>query len=241
MVSRFDFILSELSHTLLQEGVNFSVDEDEVPTTVYDIGSTIFFAPVTYQFIEKNLPPEVRKAMVHEYLALDGDSDMGSTEGVLNFYTRGIPDNVLPTMLSFIKYHIGENNGVVGDISKDRSKMYDSEVYRIHVKVDNTKVKNPPSFNLGNATARAILSTILNYPSETIDEYPPLNARELLMKIEQIEDNDFIIQKAIVPSTQDGIMYDSGLSEERIKRVLGYLKTLAQYAVDNDLTNVNLS
>lgn len=231
---------------IIKEGVHFTVaDATTQPETVGDVtGKLLYSNKEVYRFFDNFSEEELqkfRKEKVMDFIAADGDSYF-KDEGNINFYTAGFSEENQKKFLELIKYYIVEYNGVItGNIKKEKSNTYKSDVYRIPVKITKPDEENPPDVQLSNANARLILSDVLGYSSDTIDEYPDLNANELLYKIEQIEDNDYVITKAVRPETVDGNMYSSGLSKEDIKYRLDMLKKLCEWAVKNHYTNIRLS
>ena len=56
--------------------------------------------------------------------------------------------------------------------------------------------ENPPELNMANANAVALFHDILNYPKDELWDGLSIQVNELMMKIGQVEDNDFVIGKA---------------------------------------------
>lgn len=172
---------------------------------------------------------------------VDGDSDYFGNEGVLSIYTNHVPEELTTKLIQMISYYVGENNAeVLNKPYVETSGSRKGDVWRLRVKV-NPVDDNPPEMNLSNLNAKTLMCDILNYSDDVMTEYPSLRANELLMKIEQIEDNDYQLDKAVRPETQDGNHYQGGLSKERIKQVLDNLKAICEWALERDYTYIQLS
>lgn len=230
---------------LLAESVTFSVTDAENP--VQDIlGMAFALNKPFYAYMDKNMSKEeqadFQKQRASEVLTADGD-DYDKSEGVLNFYTAGIPEKLVKPLVSLLKYYIGEHDAVLlnGDnIPLEKSNIFNSPVYRFKIKIG--EAKNPaPELNLSNMNARAILCDVLNYPSDTIEEYGSIPLAELLMKIGYARDNDFAIGKAERKDTQEGNFYTGGLSKERIADILAQLEKICEWGVKNDYSSLSLS
>jgi hypothetical protein len=223
----------------LYESVTFHVDD--ATENILDIGAMAYsLNRDLYNFLIKNKIKDNNPLHLPQRIDSDGP-DFFKKEGIINFYTEGLPEESIPKMISMIKYYIGERNGeLTNRVYVETSGVYKSDVWRFHVKIADTNLSNAPELNWSSANARSTLS-LLGYSSDHIDEYRPLNARELLMKIEQIEDNDFAISKAIRKTEQNDNVVSFGLSDEQIKEHLNQLKKLAEWAVENHHTYIVLS
>jgi hypothetical protein len=229
---------------LYLEGISFTVaDSESEVDTLGDLTNKL--SQQFWKFLKQNgMTDENTPSELHGYdsvIAVDGESDYFGKEGIINVYTHHIPEELQQKTLKMIAYYIDEFNAEL--LSKpwvETSGMRRTDVWRFRVKVNEVK-NNPPELSWNNANARAILVNVLNYPDEIMEEYPRLSARELLMKIEQIEDNDWQIGKGERKEEQDGNMYQFGLSVEQIKERLMQLKALCEWAVKNDFTYIALS
>jgi hypothetical protein len=229
---------------LYVESVSFSVaDHEEEVATLGDLSNKL--SQQFWKFIKQNgftdetIPSELQG--YDNVIAVDGDSDYFGKEGIINVYTHHIPEELQQKTLKMIAYYIDEFNASL--VSKpwiETSGSRKTDVWRFNVKVNDVH-NAPPELNLSNTNARAILVDVLNYPSEILEEYPSLSAKELLMKIEQIEDNDWQIGKGERKEEQDGNHYMFGLSVEQIKERLVQLKKLCEWAVENNFTYIALS
>jgi hypothetical protein len=128
---------------------------------------------------------------------------------------------------------------VNGEEKTEKSGVYDSQVVRIPLKMQEG-IENPPELNMSNVNARVLLCDILGYQSDILEEYPNISANELLMKVEMIEDNDYVIGKNSRQTEVSGHMTSFGLSKERIKMYLDSLKNICQYALDNHYTYISI-
>jgi len=249
MTPKFNLYVENLLRNILTEGVSFSVDSEITPNYIDEVASRILYSPELDNFFKGLIDKKIISEEEYKYfldnksfdfITLDG-YDTGAKKGNINLYLQAIPTKIIPKLISFVKYYIDEFNGeLTGEPYQEKSTSRDSDVIRFPIKIKE-EAQNAPELNLANATAYALINDILNYPSDTFENYEPLNARELLMKIESIEDNDYILDKGVRPEERDGNMIDVGLSKERIKTLLDALKNLVEYAIENHYTYINLS
>jgi len=240
MTPEFDKIYK----SLIQESITISVADSESRSNhIGDISSKIQYGKAFSNFYDKFFTKEQKeifqKERVSDFITIDG-YDYLEGEGVINFYTRGFPENLINKFVSVIKYYIEEYDGVVnGEEKTEKSGVYDSQVVRIPLKMQEG-IENPPELNMSNANARVLLCDILGYQSDILEEYPNISANELLMKVEMIEDNDYVIGKNSRQTEVSGNMTSFGLSKERIKMYLDSLKNICQYALDNHYTYISI-
>lgn len=242
MTPLFDKLINECLQ-LVNESVSFFVaDAERAVDSLGDISWKL--NSKFHDFMLKNAGftldnyPDILRG---EKIVVDGSSDYFGREGVLSMYLAGVPNELIDKTIAMIKYYIGEYQGeLTGPIKREQSNWQKSEVVRFPIRVAEA-TDNPPELNLSNANARAIISDVLNYPSDTDINGDSLNAKELLMKIEQIEDNDYIINKAERKYEQDGNHISYGLSPERIKQILDEIKKICEWAIERDYTSIGLS
>lgn len=242
MTPEFDKIYK----SIIGESVTISIadGEDRKSEHIGDISFKIQhqnpFSDFYNKFFSEEQKKTFQKEKVNDFITIDG-YDYLEKEGVLSFYTKGFPENLVDKFIGVIKYYIEEYDGeVVGPERKEQSRMYDSQVVRIPLRLQEELEGGPPEMNMSNSNARVLLCDILGYRSDILEDYPRLNANELLMKIEMIEDNDYVIGKNSRETVTSGNVTDFGLSKERIKQYLDTLKTICQYAVSNHFTYLSL-
>lgn len=245
MKSKFDSYIESV--IVVSESITFSVADAENPPL--DVLDTIHVLNrYLYKFLQKNLTPEqmeeYQNKRVIDILSPDG-FDAFEKEGIINFYTQGIPDEFKDKIITMLKYYIGESNAEVsGEVKKDVSRLYNSEVYRIPIKVhDFPEEKVAPELNLSNGNARVLICDILNYPSDMMDG-GSVSIAELMMKVGMIKDNDYIINKNVRPEKVSGgngsaTFIDSGLSKEQIKRYLDHLEKLTEWGQKNHYSTIS--
>lgn len=227
---------------LYYESVTLSVaDSDRESSTLgdltHELNSLFHKFMLSNGFSMDNYPNELRG----EQVVVDGESDYFGKEGIISVYTGAVPEQLTNKLINMLKYYIGEHNGeVTGRPYVETSGSRKGDVWRIRVKMDDAQ-DNPPDLNMSNVNARLLLCDILNYPSDIMTEYPSINAKELLMKIEQIEDNDYILTKSVRKTTQQGNNISFGLSKEQIKQRLDQLKKVCEWAIERDFTFIQLS
>lgn len=243
MPSKFDTLIEKIS--LLNESITFSIaDADENPATNI-LELTFKLNRPLFMFMDKNF---TREEMEHynsnrpmDVLSPDG-FDAFEEKGTMNFYCAGFPERLKEKTISLLKYYIEENNAELnGEVKKDVSKVYNTEVYRFPIKikpVDDDKLA--PELNVSNATGLTIVGDILNYPK---DYSGSVQIQELMMKIGMIEDNDFIINNAVREPASGGgetsaKWYDGGLSRDRIKQVLDALKRICEWGIAHNYSTI---
>ena len=247
MDSNFYKFLKLLKESYLQESVTFFIaDVDKEVENLLELSQKLLWGDYITDFAnkffseeEKNWFSENRKPL--EWITADGGHEFAKN-GILNVYLTPIPERWQEKFLSAIKYYIVEFGGkVTGSVIKNKSSMYDSDVYRIPVEIVVNSKNNPPELNISTANARAIFVDVLNYSDEYFSEYPNVPANELLMKIEQVEDNEYQIQSAARETEIEGNFISVGLDEEKIKRILNSLKDICNWAIDNNYTYISLA
>jgi len=142
-----------------------------------------------------------------------------------------------------IKYYIPEYNAkLTGEPYEEKSKMFNSMVWRFPIKVIiPNNIDEAPEIHWSNANARVVFCDILNYDSGTIFDYHNIDVRELLIKIETVEDNDYTIGNAERKPEQKGNMFISGFSKEDIKQRLDALKKMCEWAINHHFSTISLS
>ena len=226
---------------MLTESMTISVaDADRTTETLGEISSRL-----NHQFHEfmlknaysiDNYPDDMRGDKV----VVDGASDYNGTEGILTVYLRGVSEELQKKLLPMLVYYVNEYNGELnGSPYMDKSRIQkDTQTYRIPVKMKSTE--NPPELNMANANAVALFHDILNYPKDELWDGLSIQVNELMMKIGQIEDNDYQIGKGTQEASQDGIMYIGARTPDYIKRCLNDVKEICQWAIDNDYSTIHV-
>lgn len=215
-------------HTL-QESITFFIgDAGNTPT---DVGT------ISYRVNGDVYQQMKLGAFVGEIVALDGDSSWDAKKGVINVYQHKLTDEQFKKAISVAKYYIGEYDAVIKSQKIDTSKIYGGNVVRLDVEVEGDTV-NPPEFNLSNTNAHNIINNVLNYPH---DEAYTFNVNELMMKIGQIRDNDYHIQKSTRDTEHEDNMISFGQSADRIKQILDALEKMCEWAIANNYSTITAS
>jgi hypothetical protein len=219
------------SITLVSEGMSFYIPElsGEIKN-IHDMGWTL--NSKLYYFMQKNNITGTTHPQ--EQVTMDGDQDTDATEGVINFYQQNISFEDAQRCVKFLSYYIGEEAELLNRPYVEKSGLMDGDVWRFKVRIP--KRDSPPRLHFSNANAMRIIKDVLGYPDN--DYSYSFDPRELLMKIEQIEDNDFVIQKNTREDEQEGNMYSFGLSKDRIKEILNALKELCEWAIENNYSTI---
>lgn len=220
-------------YKILTESMTFSVQSTD---HVYQSIGEIAYKMNDYAFSIKKNDPNGEKTG-YEVVVADGEGYF-EKEGTLNIYQFQLTDETFKKIVSAVKYYLGEYGVTIqGPVTFDVSRLYNCNTCRLRVNMETPK-KVPPSFNLSNMNAHNILYNVLNYPE---DDAHSLNAKELLMKIEQIEDNSFHLKKSSRAEERDGNVTTFGQSKERIEEILRELKKMCEWAIENNYTNISVS
>jgi len=235
-----DRIWNNYKQSMIIESVTFSVEDssDREPRTILDVSFAVL-NDFLYDFLKSNnISP--KKVYAHDMLTSDG-GDFDKSDGVINFYISDIPQELKQKAISGVKYHIGNYATIIGEPIEEKSKIYDSLVIRFKISIEHKNDMSAPEINWSNMNTSLIMKDVLNYSHDTINNYESLSVSDLLIKIESVEDNDYIIQKSERPYSQKGNHYITGLSKEEIKHRLSELKKMCEWAIENHYSRINLS
>lgn len=182
-----------------------------------------------------------RKAM--DFFTPDGGDEFKST-GVINFYTLGFKPETVKKILDGVNYFASDMNIVIGSISEpEQSKIYStSPVIRIVITQNNNldNFEKVPEVQLSNTNAYMIFGRLLTLPD--FDEGYKIAAIDLLKAIESVENkdqqDDEFLYRYSRPTSVDANMTTGGITPEYLRRTLGRLKDLCNYAIDNDIKDI---
>lgn len=188
--------------------------------------------------------PEFNQGTNPELFGNDG-LDTDATKGMINFYTQGIPENKILTILQGALYYLKELGVKVGTPKQDKSRLFNGEnVIRIPVEILPFEKKNAPEMNMANAMADHLLR-MLNMDSFVNNNSmhgSSISAHDLLIKIDSLP--DFQVGQNVVKPSVSGKhknFHDFGMDEDRIRRNLEQLRTIAKWAIDNGYDTLSLS
>ena len=184
-----------------------------------------------------------RKAM--DFFTPDGGDEFKST-GVINFYTLGFKPETVKKILAGVKYFASESemNIVIGSISEpEQSNIYStSPVIRIVIKQNNNldNFQKVPEVQLSDLSSNLIYGRLLALPD--FKEGYTIAAMDLLNSITSVEkkdkqDEEFLYRYSR-PTSVDANMTTGGITPEYLRRTLGRLKELCNYAIDNDIKDI---
>ena len=184
-----------------------------------------------------------RKAM--DFFTPDGGHEFKST-GVINFYTLGFNPETVKKILDGVKYFASESemNIVIGSISEpEQSNIYStSPVIRIVIKQNNNldNFQKVPEVQLSDLSSNLIYGRLLALPD--FKEGYTIAAMDLLNSITSVEkkdkqDEEFLYRYSR-PTSVDANMTTGGITPEYLRRTLGRLKELCNYAIDNDIKDI---
>jgi hypothetical protein len=196
------------------------------------------------QFTQEEKENFQKSGLRGETFAPDGDS-FDLPTGTINFYISGIPNRLMKTFLEGIKYHLTDEGIQLGPFrGPEQSKIYKSQVIRIPI-TKNVEQDLPPDLSMTYSTAQVVFQDLLGFNTDLggEDSEITVSAKELLMKVEMVEDNDFKIKQVTQePSSEHGSggvkIIHGGLSEEWVRNILKTLKEISQWAIDHDYTDV---
>ena len=184
-----------------------------------------------------------REAM--DFFTPDGGDEFKST-GVINFYTLGFKPETVKKILAGVKYFASESEMkiVIDSISKpEQSKIYStSPVIRIVIKQNNNldNFQNVPEVQLSDLSSNLIYGRLLALPD--FEEGYTIAAIDLLKAIESVENkdqqDDEFLYRYSSPTSVDANMTTGGITPEYLRRTLGRLKKLCNYAIDNDIKDI---
>ena len=184
-----------------------------------------------------------RKAM--DFFTPDGGHEFKST-GVINFYTLGFKPETVKTILAGVKYFASESEMkiVIGSISEpEQSNIYPtSPVIRIVIKQNNNldNFQNVPEVQLSDLSSNLIYGRLLALPD--FKEGYTIAAIDLLNSITLVEEKDKQDEEFLYrysrPTSVDANMTTGGITPEYLRRTLGRLKELCNYAIDNDIKDI---
>ncbi len=217
--------------TLVSESMTFYIPElsGEIKN-IHDLGWKL--NSQIYYFMQKN--KITGSTDMHNQVVMDGIQDPYGNEGVLNFYQQDISFEDAQKCVKFLSYYIGEEAELLNRPYVEKSGLMAGDVWRFKVRIPEKE--RPPELNLANVNAMKIIRDVLGYPDNDYSYTFAVN--ELLMKIEQIEDNDFVLQKNTREDKVDGNHYSLGLSKDRIKDILERLKELCEWAIENNYSTI---
>ena len=189
-----------------------------------------------------------RKAM--DFFTPDGGDEFKST-GVINFYTLGFKPETVKKILAGVKYFASEMKIVIDSISEpQQSNIYStSPVIRIVIKQNNNVIKqnnnldnfqNVPEVQLSDLSSNLIYGRLLALPD--FEEGYTIAAIDLLNSITSVEkkdkqDEEFLYRYSS-PTSVDANMTTGGITPEYLRRTLGRLKELCNYAIDNNIKDI---
>jgi len=160
-------LINSITGKLLKiASMNVYVQDFQYPTELNTLNDIARHAETKLPF--NTLSEEEKKNFISqrtpEVVTIDG-LDVDSTSGIINFYTAGLnPTRVeefLDSILSSLKQAGAEN---IGELKREKSKMFKSDVIRIPVgSITKKEVVKPPELNMANANATHIFQGILKY------------------------------------------------------------------------------
>lgn len=174
---------------------------------------------------------------LQDKFTVDGDY-LNQPKGILNFYSGGMDPALVQKCLNAIKYLLGEYGAkLTGPITKDISRLYETETYRFPVSVEN-KENIAPELNVTNMAAQKIVQDMLQMHGE--DVYAgSVSVSDLLFKLGSL--SGFSIQNMQTEPEVSKNSYSFGFDEERLQRYINELTRMAVWAKEHEYDTITWS
>lgn len=178
----------------------------------------------------------VRKSgsMNHGILTPDGSHYGREKAEIINFYTGGWPEDMVPQMVKGIKYYLDEMKVKYGAFKQEKSGMFDSGVIRIPILAWSTTKDAPPELSLNNGNANLIFGDLLGYRGS--DSSYEMSAADLYTKISNLDPDKLGIHARDPYSSKTAggpQVFHGGLDSDGIERRLEVIKNIAKWAIEH--------
>jgi hypothetical protein len=156
----------------------------------------------------------------------------------------GFKPETVKKILDGVKYFASDMNIVIGSIREpEQSKIYStSPVIRIVITQNNNldNFEKVPEVQLSELSSKLIYGRLLALPD--FEEGYTIAAIDLLKAIQSVEkkdqhDDEFLYRYSN-PTSVNANMITGGITPEYLRRTLGRLKELCNYAIDNDIKDI---
>ena len=187
--------------------------------------------------LSQSFGPAYHEGFRHERFTIDG-FDTDAMEGIMNFYTGGLSEEMLQKALKAIPYYLQEKGvKVTGPVKQETSNMFKTPVYRFPVKLNDSREDKPPELNVANGNAQVLVNDILGISKDGEYYAGHIDVRELMMKIGMV--SDFTKEMSMrAPTHEKGTkgaeIYGGGLSSDQIQRYLDVLEQMCRWAIENN-------
>jgi hypothetical protein len=204
--------------------------------------------------------PSVPSNMV---ITPDGDS-FDKVTGTINFYVGGIIPNKVRPILNWLVDDLMGSGMKIGEVSQERSKLFDGPVIRIPV-IENPKGSGagredrPPELNMANGNAFFIFNKVLGYDRD-LWESGTFDVGELKRRIgyykgeERLPEGGEVVGAPLVLKTKeemadffgnvDDLTGRSGKSsyrEEEVRGRLGEIEAICDWAIGHGYKEIYLA
>ncbi len=226
----------------LRESLSVYVKDHDRKHDLSDINQLGYYlhSKIIHPWLDK-LPPEKQNEFNKErtkygHYTITADGLTGDISS-LNFYTSGIPENVVKNMLQGVDYFLKEARATRGPFKMETSRLFGSPVIRIPIiKMPSKENDQPPEINMANLNAERFFKA-LGYSRY----YGDFNARELLMKMGSLD-----IKNSVIPhhdSGNDGKVraFTGGLDEDHIKYYIGKIAEICKWAINHHYDTIYLA
>jgi len=166
---------------------------------------------------------------------IDGESDYSGQDGTINYYTAGWPANIQTQVIEQAKATMDRLGVKYGPFKKEQSGLLDSMVVRIPIlHLPAAKNDPPPEVNLSNDNAIAIFQGVLGFE---MDNYSfSMSPFDLINAIDNLNPDKLDIHARDERQTTykgGSTHHYGGQDKQDITRKLGYIKSVAQWAIEN--------
>lgn len=190
------------------------------------------FTPEQKEYYDKN--------RVAELISPDGDGAF-KTKGIINFYLRPIPPDLINKFIQAIKYYLQEVNIKYAQFYEEDSNSWkNSRVVRIPILEIPKEDAGPPELNLSNINAHLIFNDVLGFKG--VDNYHyVISARDLLIKIDNLPDfvSDINARSNNITKGSSGATFmDFGYSGDQIRQRLQKIRQIAIWAIENNYDTI---
>ena len=171
------------------------------------------------------------------------DNNYNQREGNINIYRAEGQDDTSHGDTAKAAWQWLRDNGFnIGEVKLDTSQFREGEpVWRIYIN-EMPPDDNEPGVHMTYGNAADVFEFIGYGPGEISNiEHFSLDANDLLYRIETVEGDTNRMKQHERPNEQEGNFYSMGQDYTDIQRKVGYIKELAQWAIDNGYPTVNAS
>ena len=241
-------LISE-SMTVHVDGFDYSSQIDHLGDICGVLAKTIYKRQ--NQLSKEELDHLIEVNMPGQIVVPDGDADYSGREGIINFYTAGLPQKILADVIQEMRQILDSNNIKYGEFKTEKSGMIESEVIRIPILQIMGEKQGPIEPNFANTNAKLLFSDILEYQMDEDDWGYYLDAYDVINRIDKaLDDVDVLSIHSRDPHQSKGVniqgrygatMMHGGYDFNSIRRGLDNIKKVCEWAIKNGYTKINVN